>query len=114
MRKINVINLTPHEIIINSENGNIVLPKSEKPARCLSRVHVEEVIQVNGYDNSIELTHTEYYRVINLPPPKPFTIYVVSDIIAKFLQGKRDDLYISNGLIKKDGIIIACRSLGRI
>ena len=88
----------------------------EQAPRCSQKTEVEETVCLMGDESvKIPLTYTKYGEAPELPSPQPFTLYIVSDVIAKRYKGLRDDLRIVNGQIRNNlGKVIGCRSLGRI
>lgn len=118
MRTLKIINLTPHEVVIQPSINKpplVTFPPSGEIARCIYKTHVEERIRDAESGVVISLTHTRYTEVNGLPDPQPYTLYIVSDIVAKQMAHIRDDLRITNGLLRdENGRVIACKTLGRI
>lgn len=128
MKKLNIINLTPHPIAILKKEflpykrgeerkshwvKSHILEPSDLVISCPS-VTEEEAIVVNTQDGIVPLTCTTYHRPKDLPPFIKDTIYIVSDVVAR-LCPDRPDFRIVNGLIREQGgRVIGCRSLGRI
>lgn len=106
-----IINLTPHSITIVDENDMpiLVLPKTDVPARVsCSIVTTGETI------NGIPVTANSYSDIENLPAPAEDTVYIVSSIVASRCKN-RNDVFVPNESVRNDaGIIIGCRSLGRV
>lgn len=115
MKKITFINLTGHDINLVDPEGKPlhIFPKSDKSVRCPLRTETEEWVLIDGADVRVPLTKTTYSDP-ELPAPKAYTIYIVSEVVARRFQGKRDDLRIVNGLVKIQGKTVGCRSLGRV
>ncbi|MEM4202481.1 MAG: hypothetical protein QXS54_00280 [Candidatus Methanomethylicaceae archaeon] len=87
----NVINLTPHKVVVITEDENhnpyvYEFPPSGVIARVSSTQ--TEVTCING----IPVVKTEIGEVENLPEPQDDTIYIVSSLVAQALAGKRDDV----------------------
>jgi hypothetical protein len=81
----NIINLTPHEVIIYDQTGqNIVL--RIPPAGKVARVSISA--QTVGEINSIAVRKTTYGDIQDLPDPQPGVIYVVSTIVLIALKDK--------------------------
>lgn len=104
----NIINLTPHAVVIVHEDGNITIPASGTLARVAAKtVTVGEI-------DGIPITSTEFGTVEGLPAPTPDTIYIVSSIVASRVPD-REDVFVPNESVRdENGRIIGCRSLGRI
>jgi hypothetical protein len=123
---ITIINLTPHEIVILKKSyilsdgmrvarwlPAITFPPSADVINCIGQTEQEAFIDA-GYDYKIPLTYTTYTPPKSVPPIKPDTIYIVSELVAR-LYPDRPDFRIVNGVIRNDyGKVIGCRSLGRI
>ena len=104
-----IINLTPHDVVVVTEAGNITIPKSGVVARCAQQT--EQVGQLQYAGNTIPLTVTSYGELVDLPNPKPETYYIVSRLVMSAASG-RTDLLCPNGLVRDDnGNIIGCESL---
>lgn len=103
----NIINLTPHDIIIVGEDDSILL--TVKPSG-LARVQATTVATGNtAY--GIPITKTKFGEVQGLPEPNDGTAFVVSRMVAESLPGRRDLLIPNESVRDKDGNIVGCRSL---
>lgn len=85
------VNLTPHEINICDEDGEIL---TSLPSKGVARVNTKEVV-VDTIDN-INVVKTKYLDVVDLPPPQLDTIYLVSILVLQALKGKRSDVLAPN------------------
>ena len=88
-----LINLTPHPIILIGDSMTAEI-KPSGLARC--KVTTEKVGEVNGFP----VNKNTYSQVVGLPDPEKDTVYIVSAIVAKAVNGKREDC-ICNNLIKR-------------
>lgn len=103
-----LINLTPHEIRIIRDDGNITLPPSGTIARCT--VTRKQVGSVDG----IPINRTVFGAVEGLPEPTADTYYIVSAIVAQACPD-RSDLLITDDAVRDDqGRIIGCRALATV
>lgn len=110
LTNINIVNLVPHDVVFVHEDHSIIciVPPSGMLARVTSRT------KVIGSINGIPVTTTEYDDVIGLPDSEEGTIYVVSSMVAQRVPN-RDDVFIPNESIRDfRGVIIGCKSLGRV
>ena len=119
MRTLEIINLTPHDVVLLYATSNkikYIFSKHNKAPRCEFHTETEETVLLKGTDITVPLSYTKYGKTIELPEPRSFTVYIVSDIIAKMLSHIRDDLRICNGIVRdqRSGKVIGCKSLGRI
>lgn len=118
-----IINLTPHEMAFMPQGmanptlkPYFILPACTDPTRLLLKcVHIGWVYPNGNPALGIRITKTVPSEVVMLPPPKEGTIYVVSELVAQFMKGKRDDLYVANGLVKAlGGKVVGCRSISKL
>lgn len=115
MKTITFVNLTGHDINLVSPEGTHIhtFVKTDDKARCPSKTETEEWVLIEGTTTKVPLTKTTYADP-ELPAPKPYTLYIVSEVVARRFKTTRDDLRIVNGLIKVAGRTIGCRSFGRV
>jgi len=107
-----LVNLTPHPIVVRTDNGDITFPASGQVARVTSQQTIAGYIELDG--ESIPIMKTTYGQVEGLPVPKTGTIYVVSGLVMAALAGTRDDVIQPDtspaGAIRDgDGRIVAVR-----
>lgn len=84
----NVVNLTPHDIIIMDDERNVIrtFERSSNIARvATNQTSVEPV-------DGVPAVKTVYGEVKGLPDPQPNTVYLVSLVVGNLLAGQRDDL----------------------
>ena len=102
---VEMINCTPHEIVVISNEVTTKYATSETVAR------VSTVQKVVGNINSIEIVETIQGKVEGLPEHKENTFYIVSAIVLSALKGTRVDVIApdtGNTAIRNDkGQIIA-------
>lgn len=105
----NLVNLTPHEINLIMDNGEVL---TIEPSGTVARVTATTVIC--GRIGAIPITTTEFGEVENLPSPEAGTYYIVSSIVAQSCKD-REDVFVPNESVRdENGRIIGCKSLGRI
>lgn len=102
------INLTPHDITIVKEGGNIVIPASGNVAR------VETIKDTVGYIDGIPIHKTRFGEVVGLPDPADDTMCIVSLATAKAASGRRDLVVTDDAVRDNNGRIIGCRALAMI
>jgi len=90
-RGVRIINLTPHEVVVMSEDDEEIMriPPSGQVAR------VEVKTEVIGEINGIKVRKVVYGDIVGLPEPQENTIYVVSTLVLIALKDKgihRDDV----------------------
>lgn len=101
-------NLTPHEVVIVCNEGNLVIPASGAIARVA--VTSEQVDEVNG----IPVVRTVYSKEVEgLPQPEEGTIYIVSTLVAQACPD-RHDLFVPANLIRDEqGRVVGASALQR-
>jgi len=109
MKKIEVINKTPHDVNIVSEDGRVV--KTYPRGDSLIRLGVETV-QDTPLDG-IPTSKTIFGEPEGLPDFVEGTFYIVSQLIKSTLPGRTDLLVPAEVVRDKSGRIIGCKSLGR-
>lgn len=85
MTNVTWINLTRHHINVVKDDHSV---ESIPPSGMVARVESwqTEVDTING----IDLVKTEFGTVINVPQPKPATVYITSSLVAKALSNRTD------------------------
>jgi len=103
---VELINLTPHPVNIE---GYGEIPPSGKVARA------SEQRKKEGEINGITVNVVTLGNVVDLPPSKPNTFYIVSRVVAEAERGKRNDLLIPDEPIRdSSGKIIGAKSFAII
>lgn len=106
----NVLNYTPHEIIIVGQDGQEV---ARFPSAGLARCQVTR--ELCGSINGISLNETRFGKVEGLPEPAEDTVYIVSALVAQACKSKRDDVIVPDDTVRDDkGIIVGCRAFAVI
>lgn len=109
---IKIINCTPHDVNLITENGNITFPKSGIIPRLTESQQKINSVAVNGIE--IDIMEKSFLEPEGLPEPQEGTIFIVSALVAGAVKG-RDDLVVPNDTVRdEEGRIIGCRSLARI
>jgi hypothetical protein len=104
---LNIINLTPHPLVLETENSTITI-ESSGIARC--KAIETEADHIDG----VPIVTTQFGAVTGLPDPAPDVVYVVSSITAQAVPD-RQDVFVPARLVRDDkGRIVACRAFGRI
>jgi len=81
-----LINLTPHNVVIVDEQGNVIL--DIPPSGQVARVRVKQT--PTGEVCGIPVVQTTFEGVENLPGPREGVIYVVSSMVAQVVSGRQD------------------------
>ena len=103
MKKVKIVNLTPHEVTVFLDEDKRVFKTSGKVARLPSKT-----IKV-GWLKGIPLTNTSFFKSeIDLPPQKRDTYYIVSRMVLN-AKPNRKDLLVPSGIIRNaKGKITGC------
>lgn len=103
-----LINLTPHPIVLIGDSMTAEI-KPSGLARC--KVTTEKVSEINGFP----VNKNSYSQVIGLPKPEKDTVYIVSALVAKAVNGKRDDCIVVDQTVRNEqGQIIGCKGFAII
>ena len=109
MEEDRLVNLTPHDIHILSQDGDVlmVLP-SMGVARGSAIKHTIEIIR------NISIYRFQPTGLIDLPDPAPGVRYIVSRITAHTALGlgrSTRDLLIPAHIVRKDSEVVGCKAL---
>lgn len=103
----NIVNCTPHPVVIITDAGNITIPASGVLVRLAAKT-----VQADPIDG-IATSRTVFGEPEGLPKFEDGTFLIVSQLVKSALPN-RDDLLVPAEVVRdKDGNIIGCRSLGR-
>ncbi len=80
-----IINLTPHDIVVRTENGDITFPKSGDVARVTTQS------MVTGEVNGITVVRT-VFGTVEIPAQAEGIMYLVSAMVLSALAGTRGDV----------------------
>ena len=112
-----LINLTPHAIMMVNGEGDTIL--TIEPSGNVARVtqtteQLATVVTIDGV--VIPVTQNTYGELVNLPEEKEGVSFIVSAMVASAGEKLgRKDLFIPNETVRNDkGQIIGCKSLGKI
>lgn len=105
-----IMNLTPHDLHLITDNGSV----SIAPSGAVARVSVVRTpagsIVVDGV--SIPLSISTYGDITDLPAPQQDTIYVVSALVAQVAN--RKDVFYPDNLVRDDaGRVVGAKGLAR-
>lgn len=100
-----VINLTPHNVDICDEYGNVI--KTYEASGMVARVAYgyEEV----DYVDDVPIMERVNERVVDLPEPEEGVMYIVSNIILDYCYD-RLDLIAPVKQVKVNGRVVGCRA----
>lgn len=105
-KKVNLINLTPHDINIYIDNQIITIPSSGN-IRLGSSKELAYNLNYNG--TVIPIYENKYYETDSLPPIMNDTLYIVSRLVAETV--KRTDFIIADDTVRDEfKTIKGCRS----
>ena len=111
-----LINLTPHAIMMVNGEGDTIL--TIEPSGNVARVtqSTEQLATVTVDGVVIPVTQNTYGELVNLPEEKEGVALIVSAMVASAGEKLgRKDLFIPNETVRNDkGFIVGCKSLGKI
>jgi len=106
-----LVNLTPHPLTLQGEDGQVTVPPSGKVARAFQGNKVDDLIPIY----SVPIVDLAVRKVVDLPDPEDGTVYIVSRPVALALAGTRADVVVPDDFVRDDqGRIIAARRLARL
>ncbi len=110
-KKVEVINLTPHDIVVVYGDEKKVFPKSGSVARVSVEYYPTQLGEILG----VPTTSSSYGEVIGLFREIPGVFYIVSTMVAQAMEGKRLDLLSPGPLIRdENGQPVGCSSLNMV
>lgn len=103
-----VINMTPHAVKLLDDDGQpmVVYPTSGCTVRLSCRT-----VYVGKTDDGVPLTKTIYGEPLGLPNEVDGVFYIVSQLV-KTACPERGDLLVPAQVVRENGRILGCRSLG--
>ncbi|PST31360.1 hypothetical protein [Enterocloster lavalensis] len=108
--KTEIVNLTPHAITVYDAAGENVLQTIPSTGVARAEQRRDPIGKING----IPVSKSSYGAAEGLPAPKDGVVYIVSAITAQAAPD-RDDLYITDELVRDDGgQILGCKALAQI
>ena len=112
MSKTNLINLTPHEVVLVCGDQVLAFPPSGTVARVIRERRREGALK--GGDVLIPVNAISETDIANLPPPESGTQYIVSNIVARFASDRDDLLAVDQVIRNNNGRIIGAAALAKI
>jgi hypothetical protein len=107
-----LINLTPHEVVLITEDGELHIPSSGIIARCSVQRVTEKIVEVDGV--KIPINRNVFGEVEGLPKPKEGVLFIVSSLVAQAMRD-RDDLVVPDDTVRDEqGRIIGAKALAQI
>lgn len=103
----NIINLTPHDIILFKGDEQILYKSSGIVRAECKRELVGEINGINVYIN-------KYIGIDKMPKYKKGTYYIVSRIVAEMMRQRKDLLLVNETVRNEKGQIIGCKSFSRL
>lgn len=108
------INLTPHEITLSTAVGGIILPSLGVARATETRTWVARLFPTDpelGLHDSLDVERVTYGNVVGLPGPADGCVYIVSQIVANAVPGRRDVVYPGRLIRDDQGRPTGCTSL---
>lgn len=110
-----LVNLTPHPINVKTLRGYVTLPTSGRVARVEVETFDVAPISVDGKDRlDVWVVERVLGAVVELPPPQPDTLFVVSQMVAEAATQRGDLLFPTSLERDENDRIIAAREFGRV
>ena len=109
-----LVNLTPHEITIVNDEGEILL--RIQPSGTVARIEMRHV-KVAYFDTdgaSIPVNHVQLGQTNGLPEMTPGVMLLVSRVVAEAVRDRDDILITDESIRDHDGRIIGCKALAHL
>ena len=100
-----IINLTPHDVNICDEYGNVIETYKASGIEARVRHGWSEFDNING----IPIVIRDNERIVDLPKPRKDTYYIVSNIVLGFCPD-RLDLLAPVKQVKINGRVVGCKA----
>lgn len=109
---VTLVNLTPHEVVIETTSQTIVLPPTGTVTRIGDRTCPDGFL-ATSHGSLVEVIWSRQGDVLDLPVAEPDVVYVVSRLVAERCIERSDLMYPAGTRRSDQGHIISCRYLGR-
>jgi len=106
---VKIVNLTPHEVTVKTDGGEIVIPPSGQVARCAEKRSPAPALETEM--GSIPVSRASYGAVEGLPDPQPGVVYIVSALVLAAVPERRDVFAPGPAIRDEEGRIIGCDGL---
>lgn len=104
-----LINLTPHAVTILGDGNEMI--KTIEPSGTIARL--ETSVKDMGEIEGIKVTKTCFDSVIDLPEEREGQFFIVSQMVKNSpLCIGRTDLLVPTEVVRENGKILGCKSLG--
>jgi len=112
---VHLVNMTPHEITLVGENGEIVLriPPSGTVARCREEIEDCGTVTAGPWGPAVRIYRRRLGEIEGLPEPEFRTIYITSALVAHaaWALGRRDVVHPGELVRDEQGRVVGCRGL---
>ncbi len=111
MNSLKIINLTPHDVNIVGDDGEVILSIKPEPTPARAKASTIKVGAIEVEGKTIPLTTTRMGEVEGLPPEEEDTILIVSRIVAEACPNRHDLLIPNESVRDEKGRIVGVKSL---
>ena len=105
----NIINLTPHAIVVVVGDATTTFAPSGSVARCAAVSAPAGFFYIG--DIEVPLTNTAFGDVVGLPDAAPDTIYIVSALVRSAVPSRHDVASPGEPVRDAGGNVLGCRCL---
>jgi len=103
----NIINLTPHPLVVIGGSATVTIPPSGTVARVATHTEPAGYVDVDGI--TVPVQKQVLGQIVNLPDPAPDTIYVVSlPVAAAAGRLGRTDVVSPRVVRDEQGNVVGC------
>ncbi len=107
-----LVNLTPHPIVLEVAAGSVTIPPSGKIARLIARDESADVFTFEQV--AIPVVRQASGEVADLPASRPDTVFIVSRIVAERCPDRADLFFPTDLLRDASGRVTGARALGSV
>ena len=109
-----ILNVTPHELNIVTEAGEVTVPASGTVARVEMTSTEAAPIEVGAV--AIPVRETRAGAIVDLPPAVAGTVIVAATLVASAATAAgRTDVLAPGALVRDDaGVVVGCQGLSRV
>ena len=109
---VDAINLTPHTLTIEADDGfKIVIPSSGSVARCATEEEEVRTIRIRGFeDHPVTVRRTRFGTPSGVPEAENEKVFLTSTLVRE--AAKRPDILApGQGIRNENGQVVAARGL---
>lgn len=108
-----IVNLTPHQVVLQTSAGPMHLPVGPKPLRLGETLTDGPPLKVGGTEFPVRFVE-QALDDVSLPPERDGTVYLVAQLVARAFPERRDFFFPYDLLRDDAGNVIGAAALGQV